>query len=398
MLLENKQRMVFALLFMVCLYLLVLTPGAAQLKKQKHVTSIQLGGAAEGSRVTVVSDSPLVDYEAFRRGDRFYVRVPLADMSSAAPHLRADGFEDVQVQKVGDGLIVSFKLQAGATARVDQRGNRLDVIFSAANRSSANNAARSGSRVNVASGSDAAGPMPPDPGSASRPRVARDRGPGLVNESRAPGDPRWQPRLKPNANKNSNKTGNHQLTAQLPVASPSPLSSPSAIPSPGNLASYTPLTASTPPASPSSTPAAAAGSSNSQSWRNRVAAARYWMSRNRLATLLAALILLSLIVYLVSALKRRQKTKGKTRRATAPKVQPKYSEDAGLNELPKAGIKEPVPQRDTAAEAAASRPPTAAPDYERPRILTRPTIVSPSADHEAHSSEEEEEEREVFEL
>lgn len=79
--------------------------------------------------MTVVSDSALNDYEAFRRGDRFYVKIPLADFSSALPQLRADGFEDVQVQRVGDNVVVSFKLQPGATARVEQRSNRLDVIF-----------------------------------------------------------------------------------------------------------------------------------------------------------------------------------------------------------------------------------------------------------------------------
>ena len=389
--LKNKQRVGVTLLFCACLFLLVFTPGAAQLKEQKHVTAIQLGGAAEGSRVTVVSDAPLVDYEAFRRGDRFYVRVPLADMNSAAPHFRADGFEDVQVQKVGDSLIVSFKLQAGASARVDQRGNRLDVIFSAANRS----VTRPGSQATIDRGPDAAGPMPSDSASSSRPRVTSGRT-GSVNESRAPGDPRWQPRLKTDVNKNSNKAVNNQLTSQVAHPSPSPFSSPSSMSSPGYSASYTPLTSSTPPASASSSPAVGSGSSNSQSWRNRVAAARQWMSANRLATLVAALILLSLIVYLVSAIRRKQKTDGKSRRAKAPKVQPKYSADQALNELPKSGASEQTPRREAVAEAAASRASEATPDYERPRILTQPTIVSPSVGQEEQSSEEEE--REVFEL
>src|SRR4051812_33342221 len=97
--LANKQRLGIALLFAVCLTLFVLTSGVAQLREQRHVTAIQLGGAAEGSRVMVVADSPLLDYEAFRRGDRFYVKIPLAEIRSAAPKFRADGFDDIQVQR-----------------------------------------------------------------------------------------------------------------------------------------------------------------------------------------------------------------------------------------------------------------------------------------------------------
>jgi len=93
-------------------------PGAAQSRNQKRIMSIQIGEVSEGSRVTVVSDSALNDYEAFRRGDRFYVRIPLAEFTAGQPHFRGDGFEDVQVQKVGDSIVVSFKLQPGATARV----------------------------------------------------------------------------------------------------------------------------------------------------------------------------------------------------------------------------------------------------------------------------------------
>src|SRR6185295_16274023 len=168
LILDKKRRNGVALLFCVCLIFFVFTATAAQVRDNKHITAIQLGGAAEGSRVTVVSDSPLIDYEAFRRGDRFYVKIPLADLSAAAPHFRADGFEDVQVQKVGDSQVVSFKLQPGATARVDQRGNRLDVVFSAANRvPQLNSGNPSGDR-----GRDAVGPIPSD-SAASRVRTAK---------------------------------------------------------------------------------------------------------------------------------------------------------------------------------------------------------------------------------
>ena len=405
--LENKQRSVVAVLLFVCLSLFVFTQGSAQLRDQRHVTAIQLGGAAEGSRVTVVSDSPLNDYEAFRRGERFYVKIPLADFVSVAPHFRADGFEDVQVQKVGDSLIVSFRLQAGATARVDQRGNHLDVVFSAPNRSSYNNTTSTGSRTDgsrtsIDRGPDAAGPMPSDSVPSSRPRVVTDRA-GSVNQSRAPGDPRWQVNPRAAASKNSNSGENHNgnnksTTGNLPVASPSPVSSPSSILSPGNSTTYSPLTTNTPPATASSSPvASSSGSNDFLNWRKRQASARQWMSANRLATLVGALILLSLIVYLVTAIRRRQPTVVKTKRAKAPKVQPKYSPDGELNELPNAGSNEQTRLRDQVAQPASSKPSAAtAPDQNSSRVLMRPTIITPVAGHDELSSEEEE--REVFEL
>jgi hypothetical protein len=383
--LENKQRLGAALLFLACLTVFVLTSGAAQLKDQKHVTAIQLGGAAEGSRVMVVSDAPLLDYEAFRRGDRFYVKIPSADLSSSAPHFRADGFEDVQVQRVGDSLIVSFKLQPGATARVDQRGNRLDVIFSAPIRSSSvktGNAQNSGNQ-----GRDTAGPLPQDVASASRDRIVAERA-GSVNESQRPGDPRWPTIPRNTASKNSNTAANNQSTlTSKATPSPSPRSTPASILSPAPSSSYQPVTSTTPAAS--STPSAnngASGSTGSLGWRNRFDSARRWVSANRLATLLGALILLSLIIYLAAAIRRRRETDPKAKQAKSPKVQPRYALDAELSELPK-------PRAET---ASMSKPSAAATAQSSSGILTRPTIVSAANSHDEHSSEEEE--REVFEL
>jgi hypothetical protein len=366
--LEKRRRTGVALLFYVCLTLLVFTAAAGQLKDSKHITAIQLGGAAEGSRVTVVSDKPLIDYEAFRRGDRFYVRIPTADMNAAAPHFRADGFEDVQVQKVGESQIVSFKLQPGATARVDQRGNRLDVVFSAANKIPLLNSANpSGDRAR-----DAAGPMPSD-SAASRVRTVSGREGSLGS-----GDAR---QAYPTAN------SNRAVTAG---ASASPSLSPSSVLTPGNATSYQPLSTTTPIAQPSSIPAnSSSGSTSFLNWKNRLAAARHWMSANRLATLLGALILLSLVVYLVIFMRRRQETAVKNKQAKTPKVQPRYSPGNELKEISEAETEAQRPRPDSGAAKPFSRPAPAV-------ALTRPTIVSPTAGNDEQIREEEE--REVFEL
>ena len=297
---EERRRSGVALLFCVCLTLLVFTAAAAQVKDNKHITAIQLGTAAEGSRVTVVSDAPLIDYEAFRRGNRFYVKIPLADLSAAAPHFRADGFEDVQVQKVGDSQIVSFKLQPGATARVDQHGSRLDVIFSAANRIPLKTENSPGDL-----GPDAAGPIDSD-SAASRVRTAK-----------------------------TNKADeNHLTTANLATASASPSSSPSSILSPGTSTPYQPLSATTPIAQSTSSPAnSASGSTGSLNWRSRLAAAWLWIS-------LGAMILLSLIVLLVFVRRRRQESAVKT--AVAPARRTIVSPAAGHFEQREEGEREVI--------------------------------------------------------
>lgn len=385
----SKQRGGVALLSFVCLILFVLTTGTAQLRNQKHVIALQLGEAAEGSRVTVVSDSALNDYEAFRRGDRFYVKIPLADFTAAFPQLRADGFDDVQVQKVGDSVVVSFKLQPGASARVDQRSNRLDVIFSAPNRSTRNNSVnaatnRGTSGTNVSRtaqerGPDAAGPRPGGSELAYRPRVVTQSAPDSY-ESRAPQNSRAQNSSRVDSRKNENR--NSPVTSgNSAVKSPSPVSSPASILSPTKPTSYPPLTTSSPAASSSPNPAVnSSGSASSSNWGTRTSAVGRWIAANRLATLLGALILLSLILYLVLGLRRRGNDGTKAKRLKALKAQPKV---------------QPTHLPDAEPPVVASAAPVAASTPRQPSVLTKASIGSPTTDHDEHS---EEEEREVFEL
>jgi len=175
-------RRTILVLSIVSVFCVVVISGAAQLKTQKRVTAVQLGDSVGGSRVTIVSDSSLSDYEAFRRGDRFYVKIPLASFAAAAPNFRGNGFEDVRAQNVGDSVIISFKLQSGATARVDQRSNRLDVIFSgvAAGRTLPGTTATTyptSRNRRAAYNSDSAGPVPPM-SPYSSPLTARSSYPG----------------------------------------------------------------------------------------------------------------------------------------------------------------------------------------------------------------------------
>ena len=51
--------------------------------KRQHVATLRSSDSQEGSRVAISSDRSLNNYEAYRRGDRFYVKIPAADVSRA---------------------------------------------------------------------------------------------------------------------------------------------------------------------------------------------------------------------------------------------------------------------------------------------------------------------------
>lgn len=406
--LNNKRRSGVALLSLACLILIAFIPVASQLRTQKRITGLQLGDAAEGARVTIVSDSAMNDYEAFRRGDRFYVKIPLADFTSIPPSFRADGFEDVQVQKSGDGVIVSFRLQPGASARVDLRSNRLDVIFSAPNRIARNNLANGTSREVPGSNfsraadrnADTAGPIPP--GSA----LAFPR--GTVSDTTSDASDAnggRNPRLPVNPSGNAVKSGSNQsLNANNAAKTPSPFPSPSSVLTPSTNTSYPPLTSTTPATSQTPANTGAVGWAN---WNGRGGAFMKWISANRLATLLAVLLLLALIVFLILLLGRRRKDQAKAKQQQVPKVQPKtqpsLASDRESFEVPSAPtpirasvppVSNPQPRdfpREPAIAAGAS-----ASTQNRTWVLTKPSISSPTAGPGEVSSEEQE--REVFEL
>jgi hypothetical protein len=104
--------------------------------KRPHVATLHSSDSTEGSRVALSSDQSLNDYEAYRRGDRFYIKIPAADVPRAEA-LRGRGFGDVKVQRIGDSTVVSFRLQPGTSARVEQHSNRLEVVFTVAGASPA---------------------------------------------------------------------------------------------------------------------------------------------------------------------------------------------------------------------------------------------------------------------
>lgn len=96
--------------------------------RRPDIAKLQASDSPEGSRVALIAGQSLNDYEAYRRGDRFYVRIPAADVPHAED-LRARAFTDVKVEQTADATFVIFHLWPGVTARVEQWGRKLEIVF-----------------------------------------------------------------------------------------------------------------------------------------------------------------------------------------------------------------------------------------------------------------------------
>jgi hypothetical protein len=94
-----------------------------------RLASIRSVTDAEGSRVVITSDATLNDYRAYTEGGRFLVLIPSAVEPQAKDGLNGRGFTDAQIIKRGEDVLFSFELEAGASAHVQQRFNRLEIFF-----------------------------------------------------------------------------------------------------------------------------------------------------------------------------------------------------------------------------------------------------------------------------
>ena len=396
----NKWRCGAIFVASICLVWVAFISSSAQLKTQRHVTSLQLGEAGTGALVTIVSDLALNDYEAFRRGDHFYVKIPLAEFAFAQPGFHGNGFDDVQVQKVGDGVVISFKLQLGASAHVDQHGNRLDVIFTAPNRGQRNVIPVGASSVpagltqnpripsNPDRQRDAAGPMPSDNSQVSRARFANTR-------SQQVGEPSQPP---VHTVKREGSQGGTKALNNIPVASSTPIhsASPMTVPSYPAGPTYAPATSTPTNSTGSKQPGVSANSSGLNTLR-------IWFSANRNAALLGALILVALLVLAAVFLYRSRAKKVIESRTKRPLAQPKFDSKEGLDELTESRkerapvVVSPVSQAKKAEwSREVSQPRFVAPEVSitRAGALSKPSNTAVAvADPESVS-----EEREVFEL
>lgn len=400
-----RWRSLAILLAFVCLISFATAIGLSQVRSQKRVTALQLGDSAEGARVTIVSDSALNDYEAFRRGDRFYVKIPQADFSAGNPTFRGNGFEDVRVQEVGDSVIVSFKLQPGATARVDQRSNRLDVIFSAVGTSRsvvpvnvAKSYPTSRNRRNASDSEASAGPAPPISSTPSRESRSSDytevetySGTSYRDAARASTSNRNRRAVTQSGAAQENRRGNTGANSAS-TNSTSPTSPPTTTtPQPTPYGSNTAATNAATPAAANSNPYGVPVSATSKppeasSWDSRIKFLKAWAKLNQSALIIGGIVALLLLVGLLFWLRKGRGTAKAN--PTVKEVKKAKSEKVGGRTVVETPA--PVAPRPKAPAAGA---PLRSPQVWRPQPAGAGFPKAALRDHR-----EPDQDREVFEL
>ncbi len=371
----------------------IVRPTPQPTPKRTHVTTLRASESSEGSRVAISSDQSLNNYEAYRRGDRFYVKIPAADVPRAEA-VRGRGFADVKAQRSGDSTILSFRLQLGATAHVEQRSNKLDVVVSvpggtpsvASNRSGrevsrpatpetnrgANNSKRgatpSSSNKTVASNaaSREGSKEKAKPGSKEAASLASNKNTGNQKSSPSSGS----------TNSNSGSTSNANSAAKA-TPSPTPAATPSPKPSPSvKGATPTPNQKSTLASSTSPSPVSvnSTNETGGDGWSQMKARARYWLllaQLNPIPVIAGTLILLAIIALLLFQRRRARATKrvkvtSKDETSKASVAAPVESSVANESSLP-----------DVAAAEAAIASTAAASSVESAEVAPEPVVAVP---------------------
>ena len=104
----------------------------ALLPAPRRIVPLRLADAPEGARVTIASDAPLDDYTSRSDGDSFYILIPHSQASVSRAQITGRGFTSAQIEQRDDDVLLSFRLQTGASVRVSKGFNRLEVIFKTA--------------------------------------------------------------------------------------------------------------------------------------------------------------------------------------------------------------------------------------------------------------------------
>jgi hypothetical protein len=313
----------------------------ANVNARPKITTMRASDSSEGSRVAVTADQSLNEYEAYRRGDRFYVKIPPADVPRAEA-VRGRAFSDVKVQRDGDSTIVSFRLQPGATARVEPHGNRLDIVFTMPGaKSSSPPPSRAVARND-------AGPLPPVSDRKRQPERN-------ANSSARPNA------LGSSISRNANERSLFAMTKPTPRPGPTPKTSPSPLPSSTASAQASPTSKISPvTAQQRSTVSPATGGSPIQvgaqtnTWSTFRERVRYWIllaQLNPIPVAIGAAVLLFLIGLLILQRRRARATRRARLRQPRKRVPSVPTEVSAA--VPDADTVKPAVVAATAAKVAA---------------------------------------------
>jgi HEAT repeat protein len=278
--------------------------------KRSKVTTLRATDSTEGSRVAVTADQSLNEYEAYRRGDRFYVKIP-PTVVPRPETVRGRAFSDVKVQRGDDSTIVSFHLQPGATARVEPHGNKLDLVFT-----------MPGSKLSS---------YPP-----SRNVVRNDAGPAppLADRRQAARNANSSVGLNSLGTSSLHNPSERSVLGAKPTPSPKPSPTPKMSPAPSPTSSSFPQTSATPKMSPAvaqqkntALPFASPPSQQTaqSTWNSMRESVRYWIllaQLNPIPVGIGAAFLLFLIGLLILQRRRARATRRARLRQTPKRVQP----------------------------------------------------------------------------
>jgi hypothetical protein len=294
--------------------------------KKTHVATLHSTDSSEGSRVAITSDQSLNNYEAYRRGDRFYVKIPAADVSRAES-ARGRGFADVKSQRNGDSTVLSFRLEPGASAHVEQRGNKLDVVVSVP-----------GGAPATAAGNRAPDVIRPGTSESSRPADLNKRGNSRSNNSSVGAN---QSTDNPNS-KVANSASANANESRMSSTNSSPGKSNSAVPTvtapanaPPDPARQSEASAGTQATSPAPAPQsssitnaaaspfpATAGTARQSFWTRANERGHYWLLLAQLNPIPVALGAMLLVFIIMLMLFQRRRARSTRRLKTVTKSTP----------------------------------------------------------------------------
>lgn len=195
----SSVRRILAIASLLALSVLLLqgaagSASAQSLQAARTITLLRGGDTTAGSIVTITADGPLSDYASYKSEDRFFVVIRSADVARVEANLMGRGFDDAQLQKRENDAVISFRLQPGTTARVIQKFNKLELLFSP-----------DGEQIASATIEPRPAPTPPSttpatqpPGTQPNPNLPREAQP-TQNPTQPPGAQPQNPQAPPGA-------------------------------------------------------------------------------------------------------------------------------------------------------------------------------------------------------
>jgi outer membrane protein len=186
---------------------------AQTLQAARTITLLRGSETPAGSVVTITADAPLADYASYKSEDRFFVVIRSADVTRIEANLSGRGFDDTQLQRRDNDAVISFRLEPGATARVIQKFNKLEVLFSA------NGGQPATAGPQPAPTPPATQPATQPPGVQPNPNLPREAQP-TQNPTQPPGAQPQNPQSPPGATTSTPQVNQPVSPTRTPVVTP----------------------------------------------------------------------------------------------------------------------------------------------------------------------------------